>query len=163
MVDTQVRIVNKNGKDVAKNNKEVGKIIVKGKSIIANDSDESIHDGWVQTGDLGTMDSKGKIHVVKRKNDIHSNEDELSTVTIEKILANHEAVQEVSVIPQPDETVGEIPHGFVVLTPDHLVTKLELIDYTKQELSSDNLAIEITIMEELPKTFSGKILKNQLG
>ena len=163
VVDTQVRIVNQNGIDVAMNDNEIGEIIVKGKGIISNETFEKTKDGWVHTGDFGTMDHQGKVNVVKSNKDIVTDEDELSTVALEEILIKHPSVQEVSVIPEPDHLLGEVAHAFVVLISDNQTSETELINYTKEKLASDKKSIKLTFMDELPKTMSGKILKNQLG
>lgn len=162
MVDTKVRIINKRGEDVLMDNKEVGEIIVKGKGIAGEELDIS-HDGWLYTGDLGTMDESGRITVVKSNQDINGNETQLSTIEIEKSLIHHPAVEEVSVVPRPDEELGEIAQAFVVLAPGWDMNETELIKYVKNELKPIESLVEINLMDELPKTSSGKILKTLLG
>lgn len=162
MVDTKVRIVNKHGEDVSRNGEEIGEIIVKGKGVTSDELTNVSQDGWLYTGDFGTMDEDGRIKVVKSNQDVNGNEDQISTFEIESILIYHPAVQEVSVIPQPDEEVGEIAHAFVVLAPNHHIDKNDLFKHIKHELSFDT-PVEISFMDELPKTSSGKILKTQLG
>ncbi|MBU5467126.1 hypothetical protein KQI49_09855 [Virgibacillus sp. MSJ-26] len=161
MVDTQVRIVNKCGKDVTKNGKEIGEIIVKGKAVTSEDLNFS-QDGWLHTGDLGTMDEEGRINVVKSNHDINGTEEEISTFDIETVLTLHPAVEEVSVVPQPDEALGEVAHAFVVLTAGYNVDEDDLITDVKTKLAPEDPPLKINFMEELPKTSSGKILKTQL-
>src|SRR5690625_815059 len=161
MVDTQVRIVNKCGKDVTKNGKERGEIIVKGKAVKSEDLNFS-QDGWLHTGDLGTMVEEGRINVVKSNHDINGTEEEISTFDIETVLTLHAAVEEVSVVPQPDEALGEVAHAFVVLTAGYNVDEDDLITDVKTKLAPEDPPLKINFMEELPKTSSGKILKTQL-
>lgn len=163
MVGTKVRIINKHGKDVEMNEIEIGEIIVKGKGIISDETTKTTKDGWVYTGDYGTIDYKGEINVVKSNTDIVTNDDKFSTIIIEDILANHPSVQEVSVIPEPHHLLGEIAHAFVVLNPEYIIVEIELVNYIKEKLSSNEKSIKLTFMSELPKTVSGKILKNQLS
>lgn len=160
MVDTQVRIVNKSGVDVAKDGKEIGEIIVKGKGVANNVLGQETRDGWIYTGDLGTMDSEGKVHVVKSHYDITENNHPVSAIDIETILDDHPSVQEVSVIPKPDAELGEVAHAFVVVGA--AIAKTELLTYIEQHSSSHIPRIDITFLDELPKTASGKILKKQL-
>lgn len=160
MVDIQVRIVNKNGVDVAMDGKEIGEIIVKGKGVANNVLGQGTADGWIYTGDLGTMDSEGKVHVVKSHYDITEDNHPVSAIDIETILIDHPAIQEVSVIPKPDAELGEVAHAFVVVEAP--IAKQELIAYVDQHSSSHVPRIDITFLNELPKTASGKILKKLL-
>lgn len=161
MVDTKVRIVNKHGEDVLNDGKEVGEIIVKGKGVISEEQSLS-DDGWLYTGDLGTMDKDGRIDVVQSNQDINSKEEQLSTFEVEHILTHHSEVEEVSVIPHPHEVLGEIAHAFVVLTSKHSIKEDDLLQYVKHKLAPSNIPVKISFMDELPKTSSGKILKTQL-
>ena len=163
MAQTEVRVVNEHGKDVAHNGAEIGEIMVKGQGVVDQSSSlpDSV-DGWVRTGDMGTIDEKGNIHVVESKKDITSSETPFSSIEIETVLNAHPAVQETAIIPVPDEEIGEIVQAFVVLHKDQLATEKELINFCLNKLDSANAPKEIIFMEELPKTASGKILKSQL-
>ncbi|MFA1818773.1 class I adenylate-forming enzyme family protein [Virgibacillus oceani] len=163
MAQTEVRVVNEHGKDVKHNGAEVGEIIVKGQGVVDQNSSlpDSV-DNWVRTGDMGTIDEKGNIHVVESKKDITSSETPFSSIEIENVLHAHTAVQETVIIPVPDETLGEVVQAFVVLHKDQSATEQELIDFCLKRIDPAKAPKEITFMEELPKTASGKILKAQL-
>src|SRR5699024_12330554 len=126
MVDTKVRIVNKHGEDVLNDGKEVGEIIVKGKGVISEEQSLS-DDGWLYTGDLGTMDKDGRIDVVQSNQDINSKEEQLSTFEVEHILTNHSEVEEVSVISKLNDVLGEIAHAFVILKLHHSIMTEDLL------------------------------------
>ena len=160
MVDTQVRIVNKYGENVAMNGKEIGEILVKGKGVAQEELNQKTSNGWVHTGDFGTMDENGRIDVVKSNEDIIANDCQISTFEIENILNQHPSIQEVSVLPQPDAKKGEIAHAFLVM--DNPIEKHELRKYIQKKDASITAYIKFTFMDELPKTPSGKILKKQL-
>ncbi len=162
MTRTEVRVVNEHGKDVAHNGKEIGEIIVKGQGVVDQSSNMSAVEGWVRTGDKGTIDKNGKIHVVEPMKDITSSETPLSSIDVEKILLSHPAVQEAAIIPVPDQELGEIVHGFIVLHKGQTATERELMDFCLNKMDKTECPKRITFMEELPKTVSGKILKTQL-
>ncbi|GAB3793202.1 class I adenylate-forming enzyme family protein [Virgibacillus kimchii] len=163
MAQTEVRVVNKQGKDVAQNGMEVGEIVVKGQGVVDQKSGlaDSV-DGWVRTGELGKVDENGHIHVVEPKKDITSSETPISTFEVESVLLSHPAVQEAAIIPVPDQELGEIIQAFVVLHKNQHVTEQDLIDFSLKKLHAAKCPKSITFLEELPKTASGKILKSQL-
>ncbi|WP_373895833.1 class I adenylate-forming enzyme family protein [Virgibacillus natechei] len=162
MVDTEVRVVNRHGEDVAPNGMEIGEIIVKGNGFTESEK-ETNQDGWLYTGDMGTKDEQGHITIVEHKNDpINNNENNISSLEVERVLYEHTAVKEVAVIVSPHEELGEISHAFVVLQAKSSVTEQELIAFTRGKLDSFKCPQTVTFMEELPKTVSGKILKVKL-
>lgn len=169
MIGSQVRVVDELGNDVEKDGKEVGEIIVKGPGVMKGywkdeeQTNATIIDGWLHTGDMGTMDEDRRIRVVDRKKDIIiSGGENISSIEIENVLYDHPAVQEVAVIATPHEKWGETPHAVVVLRSGHEVTEQQLIDFTREHLAHFKCPRMVTIMDELPKTASGKILKVQL-
>src|SRR5699024_10320959 len=117
MSDLEVRVVNSQGKDVAKNNQEQGEIIVKGPGVAYDQMKKSNHlDGWLQTGDQGTIDKYGKINIIEPNKDItNNNGGKISTIEIENVLSKHPAIREIVIIATPHIKQGEILHAFVVL------------------------------------------------
>lgn len=163
MVSTTVCVVNDQGSNVKNDGKEIGEIIVKGPSVMENPNKENKNDGWLRTGDMGTIDEGGHVTIVDRKKDIILNgKDTISSIEIESVFNKHPAVQEVAVIVTPHEELGEILHAIIVLQESHLITKEELFQYTKEKLDEIKRPKEITFMDELPKTPSGKIQKLHL-
>lgn len=161
MSNTEVRVVNKFGEDVARNGVEQGEIIVKGLGVM-NESTE--RDGWLHTGDQGTIDENGHIQIIEPHKDLMNNDGgKVSSIEIESIFYDHPAVQEIAVIATPDERLGDVLHAFVVLNENFQVTEQELIDFSKRHFPVADCPATFTFMEELPKTRSGKILKVQLG
>lgn len=167
MVDIKVRVVNKLGKDVAQNGQEQGEIIVKGHSVpndtLKNDI-QTYADGWLRTGDQGTIDEKGKINIIKSNQDLFNNDGgKVSTFEIENVLLKHPAIREIVLITTPDANLKEILHAFVVLHDKYELTAQELIIFAEEYFSPSNCLKKVTFMHELPKTMSGKILKTHLG
>lgn len=169
MIGTKVRVVNELGQDVAQDGTEFGEVIVKGNGVMKGywkdeaETNRTIVDGWLHTGDMGTMDERGRVNIVDRKKDIIiSGGENISSIEVEGVFYEHPAVQDAAIIAIPHERWGETPHAIVVLREGHIVTDQELIDFSKEKLAHFKCPKTITFMDELPKTASGKVLKVQL-
>ena len=124
---------------------------------------EAIVDGWLHTGDLGTMDAEGYFTIVDRKKDlIIRGGQNVYPADIEEALYRHPAVAEAAVIALPDDVLGEVPKAFVALKPGALVAAGELIAHCKLELAYFKVPSAIDILAELPKGPTGKILRREL-
>ena len=119
-------------------------------------------DGFLKTGDMGTIDSAGFVYVVDRKKDmilvsgfnVYPNE-------IEEVIATHPGVQEVAAIGVPDEQSGEAVKVFVVRA-DPALTKEEIIAHCRGQLTNYKIPRQVAFRDELPKTNVGKILRRAL-
>ena len=118
--------------------------------------------GFIETGDIAVMDEKGWFKLVDRKKDlivvsgfnVYPNE-------IEEVVAHHDKVLEVACIGVPNEKTGEALKVFVVKKDDSL-TKEELIDFCRTELTAYKVPKDIEFRDELPKSNVGKILRREL-
>lgn len=169
MIGAQVRVVDEFGKDVAKNGKDIGEVIVKGPLVMKGywkneaATNATIINGWLHTGDMGTMDENRRIQIVDRKKDIIiSGGENISTIEVENIIYDHPAVKEVAVIAAPHDKWGETPHAIVVVRDGQEVTGEEIMDFARERLAHFKCPTIVTFMEELPKTASGKIMKVKL-
>lgn len=169
MIGTAVRVVDEFGNDVAKNGKEIGEVIVKGPGVMKGywkdevATNATIINGWLHTGDMGTIDENRRIQIVDRKKDIIiSGGENISTIEIENRIYDHSSVKEVAVIAAPHEKWGETPHAIIVVREGQEVTEQEIIDFTREGLAHFKCPTIVTFMEELPKTASGKIMKVKL-
>ncbi|MBU5266459.1 AMP-binding enzyme [Virgibacillus proomii] len=161
MNQTKVRVVNHKGEDVAHNGKEVGDIIVKGNGTLQHAQFHPVlEDGWIFTGDKGTVDEDGRIHVKEARKDIP--DEGISIAYLEKLLLQHPKIEEVAIIPVPHKEIGEIAHAFVVLKNKQQVSKKEILSFCKEKSKNSSCPQGISFVEELPKTTSGKILKGEL-
>ena len=147
----------------------VGEICVKGPNVmkgyynLPDATAEAIVDGWLRTGDLGTMDAQGYFMIVDRKKDlIIRGGQNIYPADIEEALYRHPAVAEAAVIALPDDVLGEVPKGFVALKPGSVVTPAELIAHCKAELAYFKVPVAVDILAELPKGPTGKILRRAL-
>jgi fatty-acyl-CoA synthase len=119
--------------------------------------------GWFHTGDVATIDQNNYIQIVDRKKDIIvSGGENISTLEVEKVISAHSTVDEVVVIPVPDEKWGEVPKALVVLKPGSRTTEVELLDFCRSRLSHYKCPRSFEFLDSLPKTGTGKLLKREL-
>lgn len=123
-------------------------------------------DGWMRTGDIATIDSRGYIHLVDRIKDvIKSGGEWISSVQLENEIMAHPGVAEAAVIGVPQAKWGERPVAYVVLRPGREATdetRTDLRDHLKGRVPTWWLPDEIIFIDQIPKTSVGKFAKKQL-
>lgn len=120
-------------------------------------------DGWLGTGDIGTMDDTGHIRLLGRAKEMYLQGGyNVYPVEIENLLADHPAVSMVAGIGVPDDVLGEVGRYYVVPAPGASVTAQELLVYCKDQVANYKVPREIVFIDEMPLTPSGKIAKVQL-
>lgn len=166
---TSVRVVDPDGRDVPKDGRTAGQIIVRSPANMVgylNRPDltaQTLRDGWMWTGDVATWDEDSYVFIVDRAKDmIISGGENIYSVQVEEAIASHPAVLEVAVIGVPDEEWGETVKGFVVLKPGTEATEQDIIDQARQHLASYQKPRSVEFVSELPKAPTGKILKREL-
>ncbi|GAB5898565.1 long-chain fatty acid--CoA ligase [Mycolicibacterium mageritense] len=118
-------------------------------------------DGWFRTGDIGRVDADGYIFVEDRLKDmIISGGENIYSIEVERVLAEHPAVSEVAVIGVPDEKWGESVKAVVTLEGD--ATDKDLIAWAKERLAGYKCPKTVDIVDDLPRNPTGKILKKDL-
>ncbi|KAI5281182.1 hypothetical protein KEM54_003383 [Ascosphaera aggregata] len=128
-------------------------------------TEEMFAGGYLHTGDLAVWHPDGAIKIVDRMKDIIiSGGENISTVGLETLLADHPAILEVGVIGIKDPQWGERPKAYVTLRSGSNATGADIMRWAKEEskISGFMLPSEIEILSELPKTSTGKIRKNTL-
>jgi long-chain acyl-CoA synthetase len=148
---------------------EIGEIAVSGPQVIPgywNRPDESsaaLPGGELRTGDVGFMDADGWFYLVDRRKDmINASGYKIWPREVEDLLYTHPAVREVAVIGVPDPERGETVKAFVSLKAGAGVTAEELIAYGRETMAAYKYPRVVEIIDELPKTTTGKILRRQL-
>src|SRR5690606_6336030 len=118
-------------------------------------------DGWLHTGDLGTMDERGYLRIEGRLKDmVIRGGENLYPREIEELLFEHPAVAEVAVLGVPDDKWGEELAAVVRRAPGHeAVTEQELRSYVRERLSPQKAPRIWAFVDELPLTPAGKIQK----
>ncbi|MCG7334530.1 long-chain-fatty-acid--CoA ligase [Sporosarcina sp. ACRSM] len=169
MIGSDVRVLGANGREVEHDGAEVGEVAVRGHGVMKGywkneeATKEALQEGWLFTGDMGTVDEYGYINIVDRKKDvIISGGENISSIEVEGVLYEHPAVLEAAVIAVPHEKWGETPHAYIVLRENMEATEEEFIAFSRERLAHFKAVTSVTFVEELPKTASGKIQKVQL-
>jgi acyl-CoA synthetase (AMP-forming)/AMP-acid ligase II len=165
----EVAILDDAGQMLPHDGVSVGEICARGNTVMAGywkqpeETASVIVNGWFHTGDMGTIDAEGYVHIVDRKKDIViSGGENVSSIEIEKALYEHPAVLECAVIAVPDRVWGEIPAALVVLKPGATATEAELIAHCKGRLAGFKAPKRVKMVAQLPKGGTGKILKREL-
>lgn len=159
----QVRIVDEGGKDV--NIGETGEIIVKGKNVMKGyykrptETENTIRNGWLYTGDLAKYDEEKYIYLVgRKKNIIISGGLNIYPEEVEEQLMCHPAVKEVYVVGETHEILGEVPIAKVLLKDNiDKISEGELKNFCLDRLADYKVPNKIVFVEEFPKTATGKI------
>ena len=171
----EVRVVDQNMKDVPRDDKTLGEIIVRspwttpGYYKEPEKSAELWRGGWLHTGDLATIDERGYLLIRDRLKDVVKSGGEwISTLLLEDILMHHESVLEAAVIGAKDEKWGERPLAIVCLKQGKTATEDELKAHLGRYVDEGKIAKFwlpekiITSGEPLPKTSTGKLDKKPL-
>lgn len=123
----------------------------------------TLRDGWLHSGDIGTMDEDGHLYILDRLKDmIVTSGNNVYPKEVEIVIFEHPAVQSVAVAGLPDEVRGETVHAFVVLRPGAAATAAELIEHCRRNLARFKVPRGITFVDEMPLTGSGKIRRFKL-
>lgn len=161
------KIVDDNGNEVKQG--EVGEFILKGPSVTPGywrnptATSESLKNGWFYTGDLVREDEDGFLYVVDRKKNMFiSGGENVYPAEIEKFLYTHPLIQEVAVIGVPDEKWGEVGKAYIKLKEGASISPDELKKYCEGNLARYKIPKYFEIIEEIPKSETGKINKKAL-
>jgi fatty-acyl-CoA synthase len=163
----EARLVGDGGTVLAHDGKAVGEVEVRGPwvtgSYYGDDDPEKFHDGWLRTGDVGTIDPLGYVTLTDRAKDvIKSGGEWISSMELENELMAHPQVSEAAVIGVPDERWGERPLATVVLLPGAEVTTAELRAFLAERVPRWQLPERWCFIPEVPKTGVGKFAKTRI-
>src|SRR4029077_10035107 len=161
---TVVRLYDEHGREVPRG--EVGRIFVGNEmsfeGYTGGGGKEAI-DGLLRSGDVGHLDSGGRLFVDGRDDEmIVSGGENVFPREVEDLLADHEAVVDVAVIGVEDEEYGQRLKAFIVASPDAEVSAEQLKTHVKAHLAGYKAPREIEFLDELPRNATGKVLKREL-
>ncbi|MEH7225757.1 fatty acid--CoA ligase family protein [Bacillus sp. JJ1566] len=166
IVNVENNVVDENGDEVPVG--QVGELIVRGPNVMKGyykmpeESDATIRNGWLYTGDLAKMDEEGYFYIVDRKKDmVIVGGYNVYPREVEEVLYTHPEVVEAAVVGVPDPNQGEAVHCYVV-KKDVGLTEEDLIAFCREHLAKYKLPSKIEFIEELPKNTTGKILRRAL-
>ncbi|MFH2133362.1 MAG: AMP-binding protein [bacterium] len=124
---------------------------------------ETLQDGWLRTGDIGTMDDDGYIYVVDRKKDmINRGGENIYPREIEIVLEGHPDITAVAVIGVPDEALGERVKAVIETTRPDILSENDIKTYLQDKLARYKIPEIVIFMEQIPRNPTGKILKTAL-
>ena len=165
--NTIVRIQDDDGQDLPLG--EVGEIVADGPQVVAGywekpeETAANLPGGALKSGDVGFMNPEGWIFIVDRKKDmINASGYKVWPREVEDVLCEHPAVRESAVVGVPDEKRGETVKAFVSVKPGASVTPEELIAHCKERMAAYKYPRSVVLLDELPKTVTGKILRREL-
>ncbi len=166
--DVEVRIIDSEGKPVPPN--EPGEIVVRGYNVMKGylDAGEETkkaidEDGWLHTGDIGTMDERGYIKITDRLKDMFIvGGFNAYPAEIENTLLQMPGVGEVAVIGVPNERLGEVGMAFVVPAPGQTLTSDEVISWSRANMANFKVPRRVEILDALPRNATGKVVKFEL-
>jgi fatty-acyl-CoA synthase len=163
----ELRIVDESDTEMPRDGKSVGEIEVRGPWIAGEyfrvEAPDKFHEGWLRTGDVGTVDGRGFVQITDRSKDvIKSGGEWISSVDLETALIGHPDVLDAAVIGVPDERWQERPMAAVALKEGASTTPEELREYLGSRVARWSLPERWAVMPELPKTSVGKYDKKVL-
>ncbi|RED64705.1 long-chain-fatty-acid--CoA ligase [Cohnella lupini] len=166
--DTDVRIVGEESLDPLPIG-EIGEIAIRGPQVMAGywdrpeESAAVLRDGWLRTGDLGTMDEDGYFTIIDRKKDlILAGGYNVYPREVEEVLFEHPAIKEASVMGVPDPYRGETVKAFIVLKEGWQVSEMQLDRWCRDRLAAYKVPKHYEFRNELPLSLIGKVLRRKL-
>ena len=162
--NTIVRVVDDDGNELPAG--EAGELVTEGPQVIPGywnrpeESAEALPGGALKTGDVGFMDEDGWFYVIDRKKDmINASGYKVWPREVEDVLYSHPAIREAAVVGVADEYRGETVKAVVSLRPGTEADEAELIAYCKERLANYKYPRMVEIVDQLPVTTTGKIMR----
>jgi acyl-CoA synthetase (AMP-forming)/AMP-acid ligase II len=166
-ITVELRVVGEDGLEVAADGLEVGEIHARGATVTPGywnrpeETADAFVDGWLRTGDLATIDSEGYLMIVDRRKDmIITGGENVYSTEVEHLLATHPALLEVAVFGLPDPLYGEMVCAAVVMKAQVGIDELDR--FCREHLAGFKRPRSFFVLDELPRTGSGKITKRVL-
>ena len=155
-------------KDREAKHNEPGEIRVKGPNVtpgyLHDRGKEAFKDGWFYTGDLGYLDEEGYLYMLDRRSDlIISGGENVYPAEVESVLSAHPFVKEAGVTGISDEVWGAVPAAVLVLNEGMVFNEEELIHFCKERLAKYKIPKYFTIIKELPRNASNKLVRKELS
>jgi fatty-acyl-CoA synthase len=165
VIADRARIVDEQMNDVPRDGQTMGEVVMHGNDVMKGyfnnpeATEAAFRGGWFHSGDIGVWHPDGYIELRDRKKDIIiSGGENISTIEVEQVVAQHPAVLECAVVAIPDEQWGERPKAFVTLKPGQSATEQEIIDFCRARIAHFKAPAAVSF-GDLPKTSTGKIQK----
>ncbi|MFI1235708.1 FadD3 family acyl-CoA ligase [Nocardia salmonicida] len=147
---------------------EDGEVLVRGYSVMQGYLDDPVAtaeaidaDGWLHTGDLGSLDEGGRLRIIGRKKDMFIvGGFNAYPAEIEAFLLEHPAVAQVAVVGVPDDRLGQVGRAYVVAK--NPVSEADLISWSRDRMAGFKAPRSVRFLDVLPLNATGKVMKDQL-
>jgi acyl-CoA synthetase (AMP-forming)/AMP-acid ligase II len=164
----EVRVVDDDGAEVARG--APGEIVVRGYNVMLGYFEDAARtaetidaDGWLHTGDIGTMDPDGYVAITDRKKDMFIvGGFNAYPAEIEHLLLGHPDVAQVAVVGVPDERLGEVGVAFVVPTAGATPDPDAVVAWAREHMANYKVPRQVVVLDALPMNASNKVLKFEL-
>ena len=167
LAGVKMRIIDEAGAELPAG--EVGEVLLKAETNmieyhnLPEATASSLTDGWVHTGDAGTLDENGYLFLKDRIKDmVVSGGENIYPVEVENAVMQHDLVIDAAVIGVPDEKFGEALRVFVVLKPETDLCVEDVIEFCRDKIAGYKIPRQLEVLEVLPRNASGKIQKTVL-
>lgn len=167
IVNVENKVVDVTGNEVPRG--EIGELVVRGPNVMKGyykmpeETNATLKDGWLYTGDMAKQDENGYFYIVDRKKDmIIVGGYNVYPREVEEVIYKHPDVVECAVIGLPDKSFGEAVSAHIVLKDDSKIDEQQMIDFCSKHLAKYKLPTEVHFTDELPKNTTGKILRRSL-
>jgi long-chain acyl-CoA synthetase len=165
----EVRLADASGHDVLLG--DPGEILVRGPNVFAGywaDPDATARvldaEGWLHTGDIGVADDDGWLALVERVKDVVIVSGfNVYPGEVENVIAQHDDVADVAVVGEPHPRTGETIVAYVVAKPGRHPDPVELLRHAGRRLARYKLPTRVELVDELPRSFAGKLLRRELS
>ena len=149
---------------------DTGEVLLRGPNVMLGYLDDPAAtaatidaDGWLHTGDVGTVDQAGNLRITDRLKDMYiCGGFNVYPAEVEQVLARLDGVADVAVIGVPDERLGEVGRAFVVLRPGADLDEPSVIEASRRHLANFKAPRSVVFLDALPRNAGGKVLKTAL-
>jgi long-chain acyl-CoA synthetase len=169
MFDTEIKIVPTDSGEHPLPTDAQGEVCLRGPQVMRgyhtrpDATADVLVDGWLHTGDIGSLDTDGYLTIVDRKKDMLIYKGyNVYPRELERLLLTHPAVTAAAIVGRADHTAGELPVAFVVRAPGQHPDANELMTYVNQRVAPYQKLRELHFLEHLPTSVAGKVLKRRL-
>lgn len=166
VVSERLRVVDEKMIDVPRDGETLGEVVMRGNNVMQGyyrdpeASAEAWRGGWFHSGDLAVMHPDGYLELRDRLKDIViSGGENIATIEVEQVLSAHPAVAEVAVVGAPDPKWGEALVAFVTPRGNQSPDPQQLREFAREHLAPFKVPKRIEVIDELPKTGTGKVKK----
>lgn len=166
LVSERMRVVDEEMRDVPTDGATLGEVVMRGNNVMTGyyrdpgATASAFAGGWFHSGDLAVMHPDGYVELRDRLKDvIISGGENIASIEVEQALSAHPAVAEVAVVGAPHERWGETPVAFVRLVPGQEAGEDELRQSAAERLARFKLPSRVVLLNDLPRTSTGKIKK----